>query len=63
MSGKNTNSMGGENKIKIELIEHNSRTLDADKNPDTEKNNLDWGALELPINNKSVLEKYSKYLS
>ena len=55
--------MGGENKIKIELIEHNSRTLDADKNPDTEKNNLDWGALELPINNKTVLEKYSKYLS
>lgn len=58
MTGKNTNSMGGENKIKIDLIEHNSRTLDPEKN-----NNLDWDSLELPINNKTVLEKYSKYLS
>ena len=58
MSGKNTNSMGGENKIKIDLVEHNSRTLDPDKN-----NNIDWDSLELPINNKTVLEKYSKYLS
>jgi len=58
MGGKNTNSMGGENKLKIDLIEHNFKTLDTDKN-----NNLDWDKLELPINNKTVLEKYSKYLS